>query len=261
MKKCPQCEHSVEDADDFCENCGLYLQKDRLAASGATVFDFQLPAGLGSWKTLKWIIAAGALGLFILGNLSAGAVIVYTQMLQGREVVEVPVPRVVTATPTLTPTSTPGPSPTPSPTGTPTSTATSTPTLTPIPTTIPEIVLKPGEKWYGDGLSLLLSEPVEIYPDLLRVTLIIKNEGDEMILFELRSDNYRMISSLHNEVVYLRHSLFSGGISLQPGEERVLSNRGIFDYNLANPEVTHVQIEVGELNRLGTARWYVKIPH
>jgi hypothetical protein len=155
MSKCPQCNSDVGFEDMYCPECGILLLQAQ-PPPDTTDHRFQLPSSLGSWKTLKWLVIV-VLTLIILTILcGAGAIGILLRVSGVTQLVQTSVIKVVTATATATATSTPGPSPTPTSTGTPTPTATPVPTPTPMPTAAPNSVLKPGEKWYGNGLSLLL---------------------------------------------------------------------------------------------------------
>jgi hypothetical protein len=269
MEQCPRCDNPVRPNDVFCEECGIKLRQDQ--SPPASKPGFQLPVGLGSWKTLRWVIVIVGCISVILGALSGVSGMLFIQRLLGPQVAVTVVKeiQVVTATPTHTPTRTPGPSPTPTithtptPTVTPRPTNTPTPTPTPIPTTQPGTVLEPGEFWYEDGLALRM-ELVSLKPDVLRIDLVLDNLEDDTMMFELNNGMFRLVSNL-GDVVHPKPYSWSGfrygSVALEPGERLELAKNGFINYNLANQDVTHVFIEVVGVSRIDRARWRVDIPH
>jgi hypothetical protein len=255
MAQCPRCGSPVQPDDLFCEECGWNMRPGELQPPPDPKSKSQLPASVGSWKTLRWIIAGALVGGIVLG---AACILGATSLLSvppEPEVVQVTVERVVTATSTSTPINTPGPSPTTTPTNTP------TPTPTTIPTTVPGTVLDPGQWWYEDGLAFWMNVAA-MNPDNLRVDLKLRNVGEETLMGEIKIDMFRMVSST-GDVVILDGWGFYGnkGFSLKPNEEIDIVKAGFFHYNLANSDVKHVVVEVVGLSRIEKATWRVEIPH
>ncbi len=259
MNQCMQCGHPARPEDVYCEECGFQLHPNQSQQDERKKSRFQLPAGLGSWKTLRWLIGIGAVALLSLGGLCGISGVLFVHRARGPQVyvTEVIRERVVTATATLTPTNTPGPSPTPTATSTPTQTSTPTPTPTPIPTTVPGSVLQPGEVWQSDGIAVWM-DVVAINPSSLSVDMVVENTSKERLLIEL--GDIRMTTNTGGSSI-LHAGQLPRGVALEQGERFVITEGGFFPMDLFKGDVTEVFVEIIDMTRIRKASWRVEIPH
>lgn len=246
MMHCPNCNLEVQADDVYCENCGFVLPENQATSSKAQREEYQLDTGVGSWRTIKWMIVGVAV-VFSLGVLCGG--LAFPRVFEKK--VAQHALQVVTATPTPTPKVTPGPSPTPTETSTP------TPTSTPIPTTVPGTVLQRGQPWYEDGLEIWMDAVLPPQPDHIKVTLYLINHREQAEPLRLQGNEFRMVSNLGHTVNL--YGWTGGEHTVGPGEQFALAREGSFKYDFANQEVKWIVVEVTGLLTIERAQWKVEI--
>ena len=176
-----------------------------------------------------------------------------------------------TPRPSLTPIHTPIPTETPIPTSTPTLTPTPTntaiPTFTPTSTLMPTntafgSVLRMGETWYQDGISLTFENW-----NKRELTFAIRNNTDGLLYTQLEKDRFRLVNENGESLIPYWHVLSGFGqegnvlynTELMPGETYTL--KAIFSGEPNLGVWTHFIVLVEEASRVRNARWRVDIPH